>query len=153
MIGVHEVRQTLAGVQERLRSYVDIEIEEHKVLYSDLDDFSRYVYTYLQNDFEKMKEVIKRRYSQEYISHFVELLQHNRKYVELRYSSEEQVPLSKIIADLTELLQRFFESDLLHIDEDCFYIILESYPVIQEWVKSYVRNYSIIVAHYICEVH
>jgi hypothetical protein len=150
---VQNVRQTLVIVQERLRSYVDIEIEEHKVLYSNLDDFSRYVYEYLQNDFAKFKIAVKERYSQEGILHYVELLKHNRKYIELRYSSEEQVPHSKIISDLTELLQRFFENDLLYIDEDCFYIILESYPMIQEWVKSYVRNYSIIIAHYICEVH
>jgi hypothetical protein len=145
----NDLFQILQQVQTKLRSYVDIEISEHKILQDDLNQFTSYVYDYTKDDFAKMKEEIKLRYSRENIYTYVELLQHNRDYITLRYSSEDQMDQSKMIEDLTQLLQRFFENDVLNINEDFYYIIFENYQTIQSWMKDYCRNYAIIISHYI----
>lgn len=149
MISQKELYTTLDQVQRKLRSYVDIEINEHKILQDDLNQFTSYVFDYIQDDFEKMKNEIKNRYSRDHIYHYVDLLKHNRNYIELRYSSEQMIDKNKMIDDLTQLLQKFFENDVLNINEDFYYIIFENYPEIQYWMKIYCKNYSIIISHYI----
>jgi hypothetical protein len=144
-----ELVETMTTVQKRLLSYVDIEINEHKILRDDISCFSSYVYEYIKDDFAKVKSSIYEKYSQKRISYYVDLLYHTKEYIELRYSSTTEFNRDQVINGLITLLEKFFQNDILNIDEDCYYIIFDQYALIREWAHNYVHNYAIVIAHMI----
>lgn len=148
-ISEKDLLNTLTFVQKKLLNYADIEINEHKILQDDISKFSSYVYEYICDDFAKIKNDIRNQYSQNNINHYVDLLYHTKKYIELRYSSDTELDPNKMMNDLVELLQKFFENDVLNINEDFYYIIFENYANIQNWMKDYCKNYAIVISHYI----
>ncbi len=148
-ITLHELYDTLSSVQKRLLSYADIEVNEHKILQDDLTFFSSYVYNYVKDDFAIIKSTIYERYSQKRISYYVNLLYHTKKYAETRYSMEMGFDKDQVINGLIDLLHKFFQNDLLNINEDCYYILFDHYAALREWAHNYVRNYAIVIAHMI----
>lgn len=149
---IHQVYSKISIVKKNLMKYVDIEIDEHKILHYDFNSYVNELYIYIQDDFAKVKNDIRNKYSQDHIYKHVEQLNHIYDYVKVQCSSEEinKKDYSSFVNEhLTKILEQYFEHNVYNFNEDFYYILFENYNGLKTWLKTYIRNYSIIVAHYI----
>ena len=151
---IQQVYTKISNVKDNLMKFIDIEVDEHKILNTQFDIYVNEVYTYIQNDFSKVKNDIRNQYSQENITKYMEQLSHMYDYVKVQCSSEEintKDYSSFVNEHLTKMLEQYFEHNVYNFNEDFYYILFENYNGLKTWLKTYIRNYSIIVAHYIIE--
>lgn len=151
---IKQVYLKISSVKENLIKFADIEIDEHKILNTQFDTYVDEVYTYIQNDFSKVKNDIRNQYSQENITKYMEQLSHMYDYVKVQCSSEDMnnKDYSSFVNEhLTKMLEQYFEHNVYNFNEDFYYILFENYNGLKTWLKTYIRNYSIIIAHYIIE--
>ncbi len=151
---INEVYNKIHIVKENLMKFADIEVDEHKILSTQFDIYVNELYTYIQNDFAKVKNDIRNEYSQEHIDKYVTQLSHIYDYVKVQCSSEEintKDYASFVNEHLTKMLEQYFEHNVYNFNEDYYYILFENYNGLKTWLKTYIRNYAIIVAHYMIE--
>ena len=151
---IHQVYTKINNVKENLMKFIDIEVEEHKILNTQFDIYVNELYTYIQNDFTKVKNDIRNQYSQENIYKYVEQLSHIYDYVKVQCSSEgynNKDYGSFVNEHLTKILEQYFEHNVYNFNEDFYYILFENYNGLKTWLKKYIRNYAIIIAHYMIE--
>ena len=154
MYSIHEVYSKISNVKEDLIKLRDIEVDEHKILNTQFDLYVNELYTYIQNDFLKVKNDIRIQYSQEHIHKYVIELKHIYDYVKVQCSSENMNSKeyhSFVKEHLTKMLEVYFEHNVYNFNEDYYYILFENYNGLKTWLKTYIRNYAIIVSHYMIE--
>lgn len=151
---IQQVYTKISNVKDNLMKFIDIEVDEHKILNTQFDIYVNEVYTYIQNDFSKVKNDIRNQYSQENIIKYIKQLSHMYDYVKVQCSSEDMNNKeynSFVNEHLTKMLEQYFEHNVYNFNEDFYYILFENYNGLKTWLKTYIRNYSIIIAHYIIE--
>lgn len=151
---INEVYSKINNVKENLMKFADIEVDEHKILSTQFDIYVNELYTYIQNDFLKVKNDIRNEYSEEHINKYVTHLNHIYDYVKVQCSSEEinnKEYNSFITKHIIKILEQYFEHNVYNFNEDYYYILFENYNGLKTWLKIYIRNYAIIIAHYIIE--
>jgi hypothetical protein len=154
MCNIQEVYSKISIVKENLMKFVDIEVDQHKILNTQLDTYVNDLYTYIQNDFAKVKNDIRTQYSQDHINKYIIELRHIYDYVKVQCSSENMNNKDHDIFvkdHLTKILEVYFEHNVYNFNEDYYYILFENYNGLKTWLKTYIRNYSIIVSHYMIE--
>jgi hypothetical protein len=151
MCNIHEVYSKISIVKENLMKFADIEVNEHKILNTTFDIYVNELYTYIQNDFSKVKNDIRYHYSQENINKYIMELSHIYDYVKVQCSSEHKDHDTFVKEHLTKMLEVYFEHNVYNFNEDYYYILFENYNGLKTWLKTYIRNYAIIVSHYMIE--
>ncbi len=151
MCNIQEVYSKISYVKQNLMKFVDIEVDEHKILNTQFDIYVNDLYTYIQNDFVKVKNDIRKEYSQEHINKYVIELRHIYDYVKVQCSSDHKDYDSFVKEHLTKMLELYFEYNVYNFNEDYYYILFENYNGLKTWLKIYIRNYAIIVSHYMIE--
>ncbi len=148
---IHEVYTKISNVKENLMKFVDVEVDEHKILNTQLDIYVKELYTYIQNDFSKVKNDIRNHYSQEHINKYIIELIHIYDYVKVQCSSEHKDYDTFVKEHLTKMLEVYFEHNVYNFNEDYYYILFDNYNGLKTWLKTYIRNYAIIISHYMIE--
>ncbi len=148
---INEVYTKMSNVKENLMKFADIEVDEHKILHTQFDIYVKELYTYIQNDFFKVKNDIRNHYSQEHINKYILELRHIYDYVKVQCSSEHKDYDSFVKEHLTKMLEVYFEHNVYNFNEDYYYILFENYNGLKTWLKTYIRNYALIVSHYMIE--
>lgn len=152
---IEQVYTKINSVKENLMKFSDAEVYEHKILNTEFNIYVNELYTYIQNDFMKVKNDVRNQYSQEHIYKYVEQLKHIYDYVKVQCSSENMINHKEydsfVLEHLTKMLEQYFEHNVYNFNEDFYYILFENYNGLKTWLKTYIRNYAIIVAHYMIE--
>ncbi len=148
MVCITKIYNKINNVKENLMRYVDIEISEHKILYENFDLYVKELYKYIENEFELVKKDIRNNLSQNNIEKYVEKLEHNYIYIKNRRSSEETN--NNILNDMILFLEKYFENEIYNFCED-YYILFETFDELKLWRSTYIKNYAIIISHYIIE--
>lgn len=151
---INDVYSKINIVKKKLMKFSNIEVDEHKILSLQFDIYVNELYTYIQDDFIRVKTDIRNQYSQEHIDKYIEQLNHIYDYVKVQCSSEEinnKDYISFVSEHLTKILEQYFEHNVYNFNEDYYYILFENYNGLKTWLKTYIRNYAIIIAHYIIE--
>ncbi len=150
MVCKSELYTKITNVKENLMRYVDIEVSEHKILYDDFNSYVKELYKYVENDYEIIKNDIRKNLSQNNIHMYVEKLEHNYIYIKNRRCSEDNIN-DNIMNDMIIFLEKYFENEIYNFCEDYYYILFETFPDLKSWSLTYIKNYSIIISHYIIQ--